>query len=72
MSRRHHRCHECGKHRVNITVYRGRDLCPECRAIFDVEGLSNDELRDIVAQSPAFVDKSPHEQAALNELRRRA
>lgn len=28
-----HRCAECGRRRVNVTVVAGRDLCPECARV---------------------------------------
>ena len=57
MARKKHRCDECGRLRVGVTVHDGRDLCPACLPPLPPSATShrglNPEHRDPLYARPA-------------------
>lgn len=79
MARPLHRCQECGKRRVGVTVVDGRDLCPACvKALtpakteveikLDVVRWNAEQLRDQTASVARMLGEARDAGATLRQI----
>lgn len=65
MARPAHRCDECGKRRVGVTVVENRDLCPACAKALEPVKTEAERKLDVVRWN---ADQLRQQEAAVAEM----